>query len=522
MPLKRFVLQPGMIRDGTRYAASGGWWDMQWMRFHIGSPQSMGGWEKFPLQNNAQYAGVARSLFSWTALDGTPLLACGTTTNYYIAAEGVLHDVTPPGLPVSNSSELYGNGYGVVPWGTGAYSSSALNSGTTINFQMRLWSQWNWGQDLFVCDKDMPDGLYYWHYDRGFGGTLVKLSSMAAGCPYIARQVFVTDDRHAVCLGATHSGATLQDRMNVWWSDIEDITDWTPTDTNEAGSFRLAIGSEIIAGRPARLENLIWTDRALYSMKYVGAPYIFGFSLVAQNVSIAGMNCTVDNGSVVFWMGQGEFYAYSGAVEILPCPIRDYVFNGMNMAYATKFFAGLNRSFGELWFFYVSQNAIEIDSYACYNWVDNLWYFGSLQRTTWLDPGIGRYPFATQNGMIYQHEFGADADGSPLYSMIESADLDLDDGHRFVFCKRVMPDVHFMANIANPSPAPQVTVTVTFKAAPEMTPGKSVSAVYAQAGGMIYIRGRGRAAAFRIESMNKGVTWRVGNMRADVQPDGRH
>jgi hypothetical protein len=543
--LKKFTLQPGVVRDGTQYSTQGGWWATQWVRFHMSIVEMMNGFQRIsdkpdptinpnPTPATLMYQGTARSLFAWTALDGTPLLACGTTTNYYIDAQGYVFDVTPVGLPGGTTGGVYGNGYGVAPYGYYGYGTPALGPVAPVDFSQRLWSQANWGQDLFVCDKDMPAGLYYWTYSAAqfAPGTstpakpnvLAPLSSISTDCPYVGRMVFVTDDRHAVVLGATPHGSPNQDLMNVAWSDVENIAVWTPSDTNEAGSYRLSFGSFIVSGKPTRSENLIWTDRALYSMKYTGAPYIFGFFLVAGNVSIAGMNAAVDNGSTTFWMGQGEFYAYNGAAEILPCPIRDYIFQNINYTYAMKFFGGLNRAYAEIWWFYCSATATEIDSYVCFNWVENTWYFGKIARTAWLDPAIGRLPVATNAGLIYNHEFGMDADGQNLDCYAESSDLDLSDGQHFVYCHRAMPDVQFMSPQApsNPNPNPAVTVTVTFKRAPNSAPPlKTVSAQYLKSGSMIYIRGRGRAASFRVESNTTGQFWRIGNMRFDIQPDGR-
>jgi hypothetical protein len=544
-----------MTRDATQYSAGGGWWDMQWMRFHLNILECMNGFVKstaLPDPNQTTYTthyqGVARSLFSWTATDGTPLLAVGTTTNYYLNAEGYVFDVTPAGLPGSQSSEVYGNGYGVVPYGMGGYSNSALAYGPPIDFSQRLWSQDNFGSDLVVCDKDVGDGIYYWAYSfaqlnptppvvgppavpqiPARPNKLVKLSTMTTLSPYVGRMVFIDQTRHVIVLGANQPppATTTQDLMNVWWSDAENITNWDVTaggkGIGESGAQRLSVGSAIISGRVTRLENLIWTDKALYSMKYTGMPYIYGFFLMAANISIAGMNATVDSGGAVFWMGQGEFYAYSGAVDVLPCPIRDYVFQNINYAYNQKFFGGLNRAYSEVWWFYCSSNVSEIDSYVVYNWVENIWYFGKIVRTAWLDPVVGRLPVATANGYLYNHEFGMSADGQNLDCYAESSDLDLTDGQHFVYCHRAVPDVQFMQPLGdtNPNPNPAVTVTVNFKKSPNSIPTKTVIAQYLKNGDIIYVRGRGRAASFRVESNTTGQFWRVGAMRFDVQPDGR-
>lgn len=561
MALKKFALQPGVTRDGTQYSTQGGWWATQWMRFHLGIAETMNGFQKNsaladPNQSaySTHYQGVARALFAWTATDSTPLLAIGTTDHYYIDGEGYVYDVTPVGLPTSSNSQVYGTGYGTATYSYGPYSASILDTGKAIDFSMRLWSQANWGNDLIVCDKDMPNGLYYWTYSHAQfewvknpaydpvtnpgvppytaparPAKLVTLASMhaPATCPYSARMIFVTLDQHVVALGASQSGSILPDLMHVWWSNYQAPFDWdltgAGTGSTDAGDVRLAQGSYIVSGRATRLENLIWTDTALYSMKYIGAGYIYGFTLIAANITIASQNSTVDNGSTVFWMGQGEFYAYSGAVDVLPCPVRDYVFQNINYAYAPKFFGGLNRAYAEIWFFYCSATSTEVNSYVVYNWTENLWYFGTITRSAWLDPAIGRLPVAAATGFLYNHESGMDAAGQPLDCFLESSDLDIADGQHFVFCRRAIPDVQFMLPQApsNPNPNPQVTVTVNFKPAPNGPISKTVSAAYLKNGSIIYVRGRGRAAAFRVESNTTGQFWRVGAMRFDVEPDGR-
>jgi hypothetical protein len=285
--LKHLAVQPGITRDLNRYMAAGVYWDSNWVRFHLGAPMTIGGYRKL---STATYTGICRSMHGWSALDGVHMMGLGTTTGYFIYSGGTMYDLTPAGFTVLPDYPVGSPGYGVGTYGIGPYGTFVIVPGGTTAFPPARgqWSQGNWGQDLVGCVADVGHGLYYWTYDPTFAADLVTIESLPSGSdvPIIARMILVTDDRHVIAFGVNEAGKNTQDVMNVRWSDIENVKNWTPSTTTEAGSYRLTHGSEIVSSLATRQENLIWTDSALYSMKYIGPPYIFGFTLAANSISI--------------------------------------------------------------------------------------------------------------------------------------------------------------------------------------------------------------------------------------------
>jgi hypothetical protein len=221
--------------------------------------------------------------------------------------------------------------------------------------------------------------------------------------------------------------------MQIRWSDQETYATWTPAITNQAGSYRLSQGSSIVTAMQARQEILVWTDAALYSMQYLGPPYVWGFQILADNLSIVGPNAVTTANNITYWMGSDKFYVYSGRVETLPCTLRQYVYGDINMSQAYQFFAGTNEGFNEIWWYYCSANSTTIDRYVVYNYLERIWYYGNLARTAWLDSPIREQPMATTYAaQLLYHEQGVD-DGttnppSPISAYIQSSDFDIGDG----------------------------------------------------------------------------------------------
>jgi hypothetical protein len=325
--------------------------------------------------------------------------------------------------------------------------------------------------------------------------------------------------------------------MLIRWSDQEDYTQWTPAITNQAGSFTLSDGSQIVTTMQARQEILVWTDSALYSMQYLGAPYVWGFQILADNLSIASQNAVATANNVTYWMGVDKFYMYSGRVETLPCTLRSYVYNDINIAQASQFFAGTNEGFNEIWWYYCSASSDTIDKYVVYNYLERIWYYGTLNRTAWLDSPLRVEPMATTYGnQLLYHETGVD-DGttnppSPITCFVQSSDFDIGDGHNFGFVWRLIPDVTFDGSTVN---APALDFTVRPRQFPGSDYGNSnnpevVSTVsYAgqrtynvqQFTEQVYVRIRGRQMAFKVGSDTLGTAWQLGIPRIEVRPDGR-
>jgi hypothetical protein len=368
--------------------------------------------------------------------------------------------------------------------------------------------------------------------------------------PTVINEILVSDSsRIVLAFGCNDYSSTEQDPMLIRWSNQEDYTTWQPAATNQAGSYRLSHGSYIVGALQTRQEILVWTDTAIYSMQYLGPPFVWGFTLLADNISLASMNAMATAAGVVYWMGTDKFYVYSGRVETLPCAVRTYVFNDINREQFSQVVSGTNEGFSEIWWFYCSANSEVIDRYVIFNYLDRVWYYGSMGRTAWLDSALRATPIAaTLGNQLVFHESGND-DGttnppSPIYSYIQSSDFDIGDGHNYGFVWRLLPDITFDGSTTLTGLFPKVTMTMR----PRQNPGSAYGAAPSPKvqstqnyGGpeknytvqefteIIYTRIRGRQMAFKIES-NKpgsesanqlGTQWQLGVPRLDVRPDGR-
>ena len=386
----------------------------------------------------------------------------------------------------------------------------------------RLWSQDNFGEDLIINVRDA--NVYYWQASLGLNNRAVALSSRsgASDAPTISRQVVVSDtDRHVIALGCNPLGSTLQDLLLVRWSDQESSVDWTPTATNTSGSLRLSSGSEIVAAVETRQQILIWTDASLYSMRYVGPPFTFSITLLASNSSIIAPNAVVAVGDRVYWMDTENFFMYGGQIQAIPCTVLRYVFDDINLNQTTQFFAGSNRMFDEVFWFYCSSDSATIDRYAKYNYADNTWDIGSLSRTAWVDFGIHSQPRAAETAdsttTIYDHETGTTADGTAMAPFIESSVFSLGDGEQFTFISRIIPDLDITSSDADTS------VDYIIKA--RNYPGEALTTVSTSAvtstTDQSFVRSRSRSTVIRIESSASDIAWTLGDVRLDVRPDGR-
>ena len=311
-----------------------------------------------------------------------------------------------------------------------------------------------------------------------------------------------------------------------------------PSVTNQSGEYRLNIGSYIVCARSTRQEILVWSDAAIYSMQYLGPPYVWGFQLLQDNISIMGPNASITVNNVTYWMGTDKFYRYTGRVETLSCTLRQYVYQDINQAQNFQVYAGSVEGYNEIWWFYCSANSNEIDRYVIYNYLDNVWYYGNMSRTAWLDSGLRTYPMGadTANYRILYHENGVDdvsgLTPAPIVSYVQSSDFDIGDGHNFGFVWRILPDLTFNGSNVN---LPQVTMTVLPRVNSGTAYGTSDnptvastqnytrqhSYVVQQFDGQVYTRIRGRQMAYRIESDGLGVAWQMGYPRIDIRPDGR-
>jgi hypothetical protein len=418
---------------------------------------------------------------------------------------------------------------------------------TGIPQQLRLWTNDNFGEDLVFAPRGGV--VYYWDASLGLQTRGERLSKLAddlafdgSRVPSATLQVIASSiQRFVICFGANPydpvTAGTTFDPMLVRWSDQENPYEWVPAVTNQSGEFRLTNGSFIMCAESTRQEILVWTDSAIYSMQYLGPPYIWGFQILMDNISVMSPNAAITINNVTYWMGVDKFFIYSGRVETLPCSLWQYVFDDINLDQSFQVFTGSNERYNEVWWFYCSTSSDTIDKYIIYNYLERVWSYGTMERTAWLDSALRPFPMAADyNNRILYHESAVDDVAGetpvPIVSYIQSSDFDIGDGHNFGFVWRILPDINFNgSNTANPH--------VTMQVKPRQNSGTPYGAaddpqvisadnftnvpVYTvqEFTGQVYTRLRGRQMAFRIESTTLGVAWQLGSPRIDIRNDGR-
>ena len=456
-----------------------------------------------------------------------------------------------PGYPSTTA------GYG---WGASAYNGNygwGLGGSTPIDLLQRDWFMDNFDNDLVANIRRGP--IYYW--ERGssvapgtaLGTRAVLLSSLtgADSVPTLAMQTLVSqNDKHLLAFGAQPygGGSTDFDPLLIRWASQDEPQYWNPTGTTPGGSassagfLRVSRGSEIVQAQATRQEILTWTDTTLYSLQFLGTTDVFGLQQLADNISIISPRAAATANNVTYWMGTDKFYAYTGQVQTLPCTVREYVYKDINFGQANQIVSGTNEGFNEIWWFYPSANSNWNDRYVVYNHFQQVWFFGNLGRTAWLDTPLRDFPTGlytapytyddtivgnANSGNLYQHEVGIDADGEPMVSYIQSNDFDLGEGDQFMLTRRLIPDVSFNQSTA-------ATPEVTFEMRPRNFPGGSYSSdpsdtqsVFTTSTNVnlytnqVFVRARARQMALKVASDTLGVQWQLGSPRLDVRPDGR-
>jgi hypothetical protein len=502
------------------------------------------------------------------AVDGEVISYSGKTgTSFTGCVRGYAGYVTAH----ANGASVYQYASSATGWG------SAAPAGLGIGIQMRLWSESNYGQNLVFNPRG--GAIYYWVVDANPGifnrGQVISASNTNtqngiaywdadSTCPTVCNFVLVSDSsRFTIAFGTNDPtgvyATTALDPMQVRWSDQENLLTWTPAITNQAGDYRLSHGSSIITAQQTRQEILVFTDSAIYSMQYLGPPYVWSFQILGDNISIVGPNAAATANNITYWMGLDKFYMYSGRVETLPSTLREYVFTDINIAQSFQFVAGTNEGYSEVWWQYCSATSNVIDRYVIYNYLDNVWYYGDWTnyngayqgRTAWLDSALRRYPMAVtygsaggnDNGILVYHEDGVD-DGTvnpsvPIVANVQSSDFDIGDGNNFGFVWRLIPDLTFDGSNVNQPTAYFTAIPRTFPGAaygPSNSPGVTSAQNYQnqityniqQFTQQVYVRIRGRQMAFKVSSGTTGsitdglgVQWQLGAPRIDIRPDGR-
>jgi hypothetical protein len=504
-------------------------------------------------------------------------------TSAFTAVGNILIDSENISYTSKNSTQFLGCTRGLSGTGSGAAASHADNAavvqsttftgwgvsapaGQGIGEQLRLWSQSSFGEDLIFNARG--GALYYWAnnanpntFNRGqyLGpsiGIVTKAGTITtdASCPTIANFVMVSDaSRFVLAFGVNDYGSAVQDPLLIRWSDQESFATWIPAVTNQAGSYRLSHGSQIITAMQTRQEILVLTDSAIYSMQYLGPPYVWSFQILGDNISIAGPNAIATANNISYWMGTDKFYTYSGRVQTLPSTLREYVYNDINLTQSFQIMAGTNEGYSEVWWQYCSANSDVIDRYVIYNHLENTWYYGDWAnytgtafqgRTAWLDSASRAYPMAatygvaggSTNALLVYHENGVD-DGTvnpavPIVAQVTTSDFDIGDGHNFGFVWRLIPDLTFDGSSVN-GPTAMFTVLPRANSGAPYGPSNNPDVVSAQNyqnqktyaiqefTQQVYVRIRGRQMAFKVSSDALGVQWQMGVSRIDIRPDGR-
>ena len=397
----------------------------------------------------------------------------------------------------------------------------------TVTNELRVWTHDNFGEDLLINPRN--GGIYYWDKSNGLTTRAVEISTLggASNTPTVAKQILVSDqDRHVIAFGANSLGTIIQDPLLIRFSTQESLVDWTPTATNTAGDLRLGGGSTFIQAVETKQAILVFTDKTLHAMKFIGPPFTFGLQELSKNITIMSSRSAKAVDDAVFWMGLDSFYIYAGQTQQLPCTVKDKVFLDFNFDQRDKVHSGVNTEFSEITWFYPTADSSEIDAYVSYNYAEQVWYYGTLSRTAWLDRGVRTLPLATGGNYLYNHEIGYDDDGSAMTSFIESSPIDLGDGEKFAFIRRVIPDITFNGSTSI-NPTADFTIKAkdfpgsTYDQTSTQSTSRSSTSPVEQFTNKLDYRIRGRSFALRIDSSAIGTKYKLGTPRIDVREDGR-
>jgi hypothetical protein len=425
-------------------------------------------------------------------------------------------------INVGLNDYVQGIGWGSDIWNTGTWGGA---SSLGASGQLRLYSQDNFGDDLIFNIRG--GGIYHWDESVGTGtrGGALSDESGASDAPTIASQIMMSDvDKHLIAFGVNPLGSATIDPLHVRWSDQESSVDWTPTAINSAGGVTLSTGSTIIGALKTRQEILIWTDDGMHSMRFIGSPFIFQFSVINEGISMISPKAAVNAGGAVYFMDRGGFYVYTGAVQELTCSVLDYVISNFNIDQSFKVFATTNIDHSEVtWFYPIGSGETDNTNYVTYNYVEQLWSVGTMTRGAWIEASSKNYPVATSvitssdANYIYIQERGHDDDGSAMTAFIESGDVEMGDGERYMMLSRFIPDFTFSGDTGSAS----MDVIIKGKDFPLDSLTTLSTSTITSSTQQSFIRARTRSSSIRVESTGLGYGWRLGDLRFDMRPDGR-
>ena len=511
---------------------SGAWSSSNWGGLGYASTATLAIWSQWNFGQDLVFGPKLGKLYYWNATPAVNL-AVPTTITITNASPAVCTLTTNTTTPIISGTAIMLQTTGALPTPLKPYTVYYVTK-STINdtFKLSL-SYVDYLAGTFINTTSAGSGTH----SLSARGIAVSDLAGASSVPTQQNTILVSDSsRFTMCFGANPYGSTTYDPMTIRWSNQESVIEWAPAVTNQAGEIQLSHGSEIVAVLQSRQEILVWTDAALYSLQYLGPPYVWGNQLLSDNISIASMNAASYASGVSYWMGQDKFYKYDGRVQTLRCDLRQYIYSDINRTQFAQVFSGTNEGFNEVWWFYCSQDSTTIDKYVIYNYAEDLWYYGSMARSAWLDTALRSYPVAATyvNNLVY-HENGVDDNttGTPaaIEASITSAQYDIGDGHNFAFVYRMLPDLTFRGSTAGTTPAVTMYLQGLNNSGSGITQTGDAGVTYSgsapsvinvdQYTGQIYIRIRGRQMQMKLTSNTLGTQWQLGAPRIDLRPDGR-
>ena len=491
MPLIPLNIPAGQYRNGTEYQSQGRWRDGNLIRWHEGALRPIGGWRQ---RGSVDISGVARTMVAWEDNSNNRRVAFGTHDKLYAMTAGnTVADITPAGFTAGRVDATAFTGFSGGTFGNGLYGLPSEDTGSIL--RATTWSLENWGEYLLGCTAD--DGkIYEWQTDAG------TPAAVLSNAPTSCSSMMVTEERFVFAFGA--SG----DPRKVAWSDREDNNTWTPAATNEAGDIQIQTNGVILAGLRTRGQSLILTDQDAHTATYSGPPFVYGFERVGTSCGLIAANAAASVDAGVMWMGQRSFFTYSGgAVQALPCDVSDYVFSDMNNDQKSKVHAVINSRFNEIWWFYPSASSTECDSYVCFDYTENIWTTGEMDRTAGVDRGVFRQPFwIAADGTLYEQEIGFNYDGQAPFA--ETGPISLGAGDQVMAVRGMIPDEKTLGD-----------VSATFKTRFYPTDTERGYGPYSMAN-PTSLRFTGRQIRMRVTG-DAASDWRVGIMRLDAVAGGR-
>mgnify|MGYP000926709538 CR=1 FL=1 len=601
-------IKPGVLREATKKAAEGHWYDADKVRFRYGRPEKIGGWANINGAGTSSYfEGIARAIHNWNNNDGSPLTALGTHTHLYLWQSGTYYDITPvvaSGTTVVSYTTSAGSSAVLVSlpshgfiaddiiyfstaidptsvtaggnvlmadqfivtsvvdthrfyieyttaalstktvsvtttwdklvhlgqqqtvlgtgWGSSFWSHSG-GWGTPVSGDIQLlatqWTLDSWGEDLVANYRG--GAIFQWVENSGVNIRAVSIS----GAPTRNDLILVSpEDRHLISFGTEDVLTSTYSPVLIRWCASENLNDWSPSATNTAGDKLLSGSSRIVGATRTRGAILVWTEAALYSMRQIGQPFIFGFDLLGSNCGLVGPHAAIEANGRTYWMSNQRFMVFDGgAPRPLPCTVLRYIFDNIDGQQYDKVYAGVNGAYNEIIWLYqdLSATTAECNRYVIYNYLEDHWTIGSIDRTVWADDSVYLYPLAADtSGNTYYHDYGDSADGDAIYSYLRSGEFDLQDGQQIAFINRIVPD--FTLKDGDPM---RGNITITLRG--RKAPGDSnvvTRGPYTVSAGTLYVpyRHRARQISMIIESSSDDPAWRMGEMKMRLMPDGEH